>query len=229
MNTVPFIDIHTHLSRQEWDIVTVRNIYPGEAIPAFTGKDFFSVGLHPWKINFRDENNDSLVMMEDALEFDHVIFVGECGLDKRTETDFDEQMRVFEAQAIMAEEYKKPLIIHCVKAYNEIIEMHKKVHPSVPWIFHAYTGNPEISKQLVKRNIFFSFGKILFKDNAKAIDSFLNLPLSKIYFETDEGEWDIRKIYKRGAELKELPIEELKQSVWKNFNLIENVSVNFSI
>ena len=226
MNTVPFIDIHTHLSHQEWDTVTVRNIYPGGAIPEFTGKDFFSVGLHPWEIKSCDENNESLVMMEDALEFDHVIFVGECGLDKRTETDFDEQMRVFEAQAIMAEEYKKPLIIHCVKAYNEIIEMNKKVHPSVPWIFHAYSGNPEISKQLVKKNIFFSFGKILFKDNARTVDSFLNLPLNKIYFETDDGECDIRKVYNRGASLKNISLEQLKLSIWENFNRIENTSFN---
>jgi TatD DNase family protein len=226
MNTIPFIDIHTHLLRQEWDIVTVRNIYPGGAIPAFTGKDFFSVGLHPWEIRSRNENNELLVMMEDALEIDHVIFIGECGLDKRVETDFDEQLRVFEAQAFIAEEYKKPLIIHCVKAYYEVIAMYKKIHPSVPWIFHAYSGNMEISKQLVKKNIFFSFGKILFKDNARAIDSFLYLPLNKIYFETDVDERDIRKVYNRGAELKNISLEQLKLSIWENFNRIENISFN---
>jgi TatD DNase family protein len=223
---IPFIDIHTHLSHREWDIVAVRNIYPGGAIPAFTGKDFFSVGLHPWEIKTRDENNESLVMMEDALEFDHVIFVGECGLDKLAETDFEEQLRVFEAQAFIAEEFKKPLIIHCVKAYNGIIGIYNKIHPSVPWIFHAYSGNQEISRQLIKRNIFFSFGEVLFNDNAKAIDSFRYLPLNKIYFETDEGERGIKEIYEKGAVLKDIGVEELKRSVWNNFNRIENISFN---
>jgi TatD DNase family protein len=224
VNTVPFIDIHTHLLREQWDTVTVRNIRPGGAIPAFTGKDFFSVGLHPWEIKSIHENNELLVMMEDALEFDHVVFVGECGLDKRAETDFKEQLRIFRAQAFMAEEYKKPLIVHCVKAYNEVIEIYKKMHPGVPWIFHAYSGNLEITGQMTDKNIFFSFGKILFNDNAKAIDSFLQLPLERIYLETDEGERDIREVYNKAASLKNISVEELKLAVWDNFNRIENVS-----
>ena len=118
MYSIPFIDIHTHPFRNEKDTITVQNIYPGEGFAAFSGRNFYSVGLHPWHIKSYPENNEALVMVEDALEFDHVIFIGECGLDKNCGTDFNEQFRVFEAQAFMAEEYRKPLIIHCVKALN---------------------------------------------------------------------------------------------------------------
>ena len=229
MNPIPFIDIHTHLTLPHRDTVTVRNIYPGGSIPAFTGRDFVSVGLHPWEIMSKEENNASLVMMEDALEFDHVIFVGECGLDKRTDKNFEEQMRVFEAQAFMAEEYKKPLIIHCVKAYNEVVRLHRKIHPEMPWIFHAYSGSSQMTKQLAEENFSFSFGKILCKENAKVIDSFRLLPVDKIYFETDEGEKGIREIYEKGAYLRDIPLEQLKRKVWENFNRIENVSFDPAI
>lgn len=224
MNPIPYIDIHTHHSRPEENTVSVRNLFPGERIPSFSGRNFYSAGLHPWEINTQEKNNDSLVMMEDALEIDHVIFVGECGLDKRTNTDFDEQLRVFRAQVFMAEEYQKPLIIHCVKAYNEIIEIHKSEHPSVPWIFHGYSANLEMTKQLVERNMFFSFGKILFNDNAKALDSFQFLPIEKIFLETDEFEGDVEEIFRRGAQLRNIPSDDLKEAVWENFNRIENVS-----
>jgi len=224
MNPLPFIDVHTHIYRIERETVTVQNIFPGEGFAAFSGRNFYSVGLHPWHIKTPEENNEWLLQVEDAVEFDHVIFIGECGLDKKVENDFNEQLRIFEAQAFMSEEVKKPLIIHCVKAYNEVIQLHKKLHPQMPWIMHGYNGSMETTKQLVDNNFLFSFGGNLFKPGAKTIDSFKFLPLDRIFFETDEYEGDVVKMYQKGAELKELPVDILKEMVWKNFNRIENVS-----
>ncbi len=223
VNPVPYIDIHTHKTQGEERTVIVRNLFPGEEIFAFTGRNFYSVGLHPWKTGPEEENNPLLQIMEDALELDHVILVGECGLDKGVENDFDEQLRVFQAQALMAEQYQKPLLIHCVKAYNEIIRVYNRLHPRVPWIFHGYSANIEISRQLVPRNVFFSFGDTLFKKNAKTLDSFRFIPLEQIFFETDEYEGHVEEIYQRGAALKGLPLVALKESVWENFNRIENI------
>jgi len=224
MNPLPFIDIHTHLYRVERETVTVLNIFPGEGFAAFTGRNFYSVGLHPWHIKTPEEKNEWLLQVEDAVDFDHVIFIGECGLDKKVENDFNEQLRIFEAQAFMSEEVNKPLIIHCVKAYNEIIQMHEKLHPQMPWIMHGYNGSLEITKQLVESKFLFSFGGNLFRQGAKAIDSFKYLPLDRIFFETDEYEGDVEEMYQKGAELKNIPLEKLKESVWNNFNRIENVS-----
>ncbi|MEE4287230.1 MAG: TatD family hydrolase [Mariniphaga sp.] len=222
---VPYIDLHTHHAKPEESIITVRNLFPGESIPAFKGRNFFSVGLHPWEIKSEEENNEKLVMLEDALEFDHVIFVGECGLDKIIKTDFEEQKRVFRAQAFMAEEFKIPLIIHCVKAYNEVIELHKEMHPTVPWIFHGYSGNREISEQLIKKEMLFSFGKILFNKNAKALDSLRFLPPKSVFFETDEYSGNVEDIYSEAAEILDIHIDKLKEIVWENFNRIENVNL----
>ena len=221
MTQTPFVDIHTHSARSGKDTITVQNIYPGDGFAAFQGKNFYSVGLHPWHIGNEKENNEALQMVENALEFDHVIFVGEAGLDKLKETNFAEQQRVFEAQAFMAEEYQYPLVVHCVKAYNEVIELRKKMRPSMPWIMHAYNGSPELTKQLVEMGFLFSFGDILFRDNAKAIESFRYLPMNKIFFETDEADTPVETIYQKGSELKQVSMEELKYFVWKNFNRIE--------
>jgi TatD DNase family protein len=150
--------------------------------------------------------------------------VGECGLDKLAETDFEEQKRAFSAQAFMAEEVQKPLIIHCVKAWNEVVELHKKNQPSVPWIFHGYNGSVELTQQLLDKNFLFSFGGILFKTNAKAIESFKSLPIEKIFMETDEFDGTIEEIYVRAANLRNISVETLKEAVWENFNRIENVS-----
>lgn len=222
MNPIPYIDIHTHPFHKERDTITVQNIYPGEGFAAFNGRNFYSVGLHPWHISTREENNSSLQMVEAALEFDHVIFVGEAGLDKNVQNDYNEQKRVFEAQAFIAEEYEYPLIIHCVRAYNEVIEIRKKMNPAMPWIFHGYNGSLEMTKQLVDKGFLFSFGESLFRNNSKSVKSLQYLPMNKIFFETDELGHEVELIYEQGAKLKNVSVGVLKNEVWKNFNRIES-------
>jgi TatD DNase family protein len=222
MNPVPFIDIHTHPNRVESETIIVQNIYPGEDFAAFSGRNFFSVGLHPWQLKSPDENNEMLQIIEDALEFDHVCFVGECGLDKNIKVDFEEQLRVFRAQVFIAEEFKRPVIIHCVKAYNEIFELHQKLHPEMPWIMHGFRGNIQITRQLGKLGIFFSFGESLFDENSKSIESLKYLPMEKIFFETDEFKGDVEQIYERAAILKNVSPDILKIEVWNNFHRIES-------
>ncbi|MDD2381393.1 MAG: TatD family hydrolase [Mariniphaga sp.] len=224
VNSLPFIDVHTHRFHQDNGVVRVQNLMPGGIIPAFSGRNFYSVGLHPWNIKTVDENSRFLEIMEDALELDHVIFVGECGLDKLAETNYNEQRRIFEAQAFMAEEYQKPLIIHCVKAWDDLIGYHVQNRPTVPWILHGYNGSLELTQQLSKMNFFFSFGELIFRENSKATESVKWLPSDKIFFETDESGELIEKIYLKGAELKNLSLERLKEEVWENFNRLENVS-----
>lgn len=222
MNPVPYIDIHTHPFRKEKNTITVQNKFPEEGFAAFNGRNFYSVGLHPWHIGTKKENNNALQMIEEALELDHIIFVGETGLDKIIDNDFAEQMRVFEAQAYMAEEYQYPLVIHCVKSYDEVFELRKKMKPAMPWILHAYNGSVELSKQLEKAGFLFSFGKNLFQNNSKAINSFKYLALDKVFLETDELEWKVEEVYKQAAMHRGIEIEDLKTAIWENFNRIES-------
>ena len=142
--------------------------------------------------------------------------------DKKVETDFNEQIRVFKAQIFISEEYRRPLIIHCVKAYNEVFELHQKLHPEMPWILHGYQGNVNTTKQLGKNGMHFSFGKSLFFEKSKSIESLKFLPLEKIFFETDEFDQEVDKVYKKAAELKNVSLDILKNEVFNNFNRIES-------
>lgn len=228
MHQVPFIDIHTHPNRNEPETIIVRNIFPGEPVTKFTGRNFYSVGLHPWHIK-SEETNDALIsMIKETLENDHVCFVGECGLDKLAKTNFDEQIRVFRAQVVLAEEWKRPVIIHCVRAYNEILQLHWRIKPDIPWILHGYTGGPVLTKQLENRGFYFSFGKSLFNPRSKSIESLQRLPNHRIFLETDEFKGNVEEIYFRAAHLKEISPELLKQEIWNNFNIVESslISIN---
>ncbi len=224
MDPLPFIDIHTHQAHSSNAVVRVLNLMPGDPVPAFMGRNFYSAGLHPWELLSESENNDRLRMLEDTLELDHVIFVGECGLDKLAASGYQEQIRVFKAHVFMAEEYQKPLIIHCVKSWNEIFDIYRENPPSVPWIFHGFNGNPELIKQFAGNNIWFSFGDWLLKDHKRTVESLKTLPIDNVFFETDIFKGSIKLIYEKASEVLGMPLESLKESIWKNFNRIENVS-----
>ena len=226
MNVVPFIDIHTHSLNIDKETVTVQNISPESEFAAFSGCNFFSAGLHPWHLKSTEENNMLLALLQKKAKADHIVFIGEAGLDKRCATDFEEQKRIFEAQIAIAEENKKTMIIHCIRAYNEVIEMHKKMNPKMTWIFHAYNGSLEMTRQLSTENFMFSFGEYLFLKGTKAIESFKYLPLNKIFFETDENRDNVKQMYRQGAMLKKTSVEELKNAAWDNFNRINKHKIH---
>lgn len=221
MTSIPFVDIHTHSFQSEKETIVVRNLFPGESFAAFSGRNFYSVGLHPWHIKNEDENNHNLEIVKEALSFNHVIFVGESGLDKNVNTDFNEQKRVFEAQILLAEEFNYPLIIHCVKAFNELITYRKKYHPKQPWIIHGFNRKKELAQQLINENFMFSFGAGILK-NPYIKEALKVIPIEKLFFETDEFDGEVEIIYKQAAQIRGIPIDELKLGVWNNFNLIEN-------
>jgi TatD DNase family protein len=100
------------------------------------------------------------------------------------------------------------------------------LHPKTDWILHGYSGGIEMTKQLEKRGILFSFGAALFNTASKTIESFRYLPLEKLFFETDEFKGDIKEIYQQGAKLKNIPVERIKEAVWMNFNRIENIATD---
>jgi TatD DNase family protein len=92
----------------------------------------------------------------------------------------------------------------------------------MPWILHGYQGNIQLTKQLGERGIMFSFGKSLFNNNSKSIESLKWLPMEKIFFETDEFDRDVDVIYAKASALKNVSLNILKNEVWNNFNRIES-------
>ncbi len=215
-----WVDIHTHNSLLLPETISIRNIFPGEGFAAFNTYNYYSVGLHPWHIQLPAQNDILLEQVEKTLGFEHVVFMGECGLDKLTNTDFNEQLRVFEKQVELSEKYGKPLMIHCVKAYNEILQLKNRQFKSMPWILHGFNGNSILAAQLLEAGFYFSFGKILFNEKAKVKEAFYNLPMSNVFFETDELDIHIKEIYKKAAEIKGIAPFELKREVFDNFNRV---------
>ena len=209
-----FIDVHTHASTFHSEVFSIENKYPNST-------DFskpFSIGIHPWYISEKTLQND-LTSIEKHITSENCYALGECGLDKITKIDFSIQLYAFKQQIQLSEKYKKPLIIHCVKAHQEIIQLKKEIKPKLPWIVHGFNKNHQIALDLIQHKICISFGESLLK-NERLQETFSKLPLNFLFFETDTSEAPIESIYNIASELRKTEKQEILNTVKQNFSRI---------
>ena len=210
-----YIDIHTHTYYKHDDVIILQNVFPTQGDQL--GKDsYYSVGLHPWYIENSNLEEDIQWISENSLRKD-VIAIGETGLDKAISCPWDKQLDVFQKQIKIAEEARKPVILHCVRSYSEILEYRKRSDQSIPWIFHWFSASLQTAEQLTRKNCYLSFGHMLFNDKSKSFSSFLSLHPSHIFFETDDAGYNIFEVYERAAQIKKVSMEELGSIIYSNF------------
>ncbi len=207
-----YYNIHTHKNLQEKDTISILNYNAGD-FSAFCGLDLqhtlYSLGLHPWKIRAEDWAKNIDYIEKNAI-FKNIKAIGECGLDKHCHTPWELQMKVFTAQIKISENIQKPLIIHCVKAFDEVIAFKKEFSPGQPWIIHGFRGKPEQARQLIKQGFFLSFGPN-FNDM-----SLIETPLDRLFLETDDSEESIRSVYEKTAKVLGMNIECLTSHLENN-------------
>ena len=142
------VDIHTH-RRPQVPGTAIVNCFPESFVPQTEG--WYSVGIHPWYIaSFAASLNDSKARFEELLDHPQVLAVGEAGLDKLAEAPLTLQIEVFEYQARLAEEADKPLIIHLVKAVDELLKLKQKIRPVKPWIIHGFRGKAALAEEYLR-------------------------------------------------------------------------------
>ena len=142
-NDMTYYNLHTHdLSLSTDRKLSICNLpYKN----SFTSPDaypgvYFSAGIHPWHIASTDPMSLTSQLSRIA-ESPQLLAIGECGLDKLTDTPIDIQITIFKQQIEIAENSKKPMIIHCVKAFNELIKLRKETAARQEWIIHGFRQN----------------------------------------------------------------------------------------
>lgn len=212
-----YFNLHTHHFTNDAAILELVNQYPMEFDALVS---FYSIGIHPWKI---DENRveAELTIIEEKLKNKNCLAIGECGLDKRIETNLELQTQVFKKQLLLAKKYKKPVIIHCVAAFQEVIAIKKRMNISVPMVIHGFSKNSQIANQLIENGFYVSFGKYLLR-NPELEFVFKNIPNNKFFLETDTIEEGISEVYQLAAKYKNIEIEELIRLIKLNVKTVFN-------
>ena len=210
-----YFNLHTHQYTNQPDVLELVNQYPQEFDPTIP---LYSIGIHPLYI---DENRleSDFKVLDEKLALSECLALGECGLDKRSETPFEIQQAVFEKQLILAEKNHKPVVIHCVAAFQELIEIKKKMKISIPMIVHGFSKKKELAKQLIDAGFYVSFGKNLLR-NPELESVFKSIPNHKFLLETDMIDQGIQEVYALAAKYKNLEVNQLQEIININYKTV---------
>lgn len=212
----PLFDAHTHLplSSASHPGNAVISLCPaefrkltattadGRGIAKRDGKDtggrdgrgdanLYSVGVHPWDSDSAD-TRQAMELLRELAGRPEVVAIGEAGLDKLRGAAMERQEELFAEQVAISEQVSKPLVIHCVKAWDRLMHLRKHLRPRQPWILHGFRGNADIVNQLLapaySNPIYFSIGEKFNPDALAAI------PIDRLLLESDESSLTLDQI-----------------------------------
>lgn len=208
------VNLHTHQQNNPKHIEIV-NVYPWEY---HENGDFLSIGIHPWYVN-EDRLSQDLEIIVNHCNQPKFIAIGECGLDKRIDIPLKFQTEVFFKQLALAQTFHKPVIIHCVNAYQEVIKIKNESKLTVPMIIHGYSKSLQLAQDLIGKGFYLSFGKylILNEDLAEVLK---NIPLDQCFFETDNSQFSLNEIYEKASRVLQMKKNKLIDMQSGNFDKV---------
>ena len=213
-----YFDIHTHKRTSNSNTDRIISLFPSDASNLLPSQKY-SIGIHPSFI-FEKKLRSELNIVNKFASMENIVAIGEIGLDKTADLPLCTQIELFQLQLKISEKLNKPVIIHCVKCFSEILALKK--NSTVPWIIHGFRGKPELAAQLVKKNIFLSFGITAINSTPTLYLTIKNTPTHKIFLETDNSEVDIELIYEKVAIIKGISTDMLIKDINNNKKRIFN-------
>lgn len=192
----------------------IYNLEPNENIP----EERFSAGIHPKDIDDNFEHYFSELKKISSSK--NCLAIGECGLDGIINIDEKLQENVFGKQILWANEIRKPIIIHCVRRFSELLKF-KKI-AEVPMIIHGFNKKKTIAQEMQNHGFYLSFGKAVLQ-NVSLQQIIKDFPLEKLFLETDAADFDIEILYQKVSELKNISIENLHSQILENLKKIISI------
>ena len=167
-----------------------------------------TVGIHPWHA----ANCDLAEVEKHAPSADAI---GEIGLDYACDVPREVQTAVLRAQLTLAEQLEKPVVLHCVRAFEEVMKIVADYRLKAV-IFHGFIGSKEQAQRALAQGYFLSFGERTFH-SPKTIEALRITPLSQLFAESDESPTPIEEIYSKIADLRGVSTEDLDAAANSNF------------
>lgn len=208
-----FIDIHTHQPGHQG--IAIRNVSENYAIP--NGVEPVSMGIHPWKIDIAQWEMQ-LSSLKEYSTVSGVKAIGECGLDKNIPIDLSLQSSIFREQVRWAALLQKPLIIHCVRAWEEVFSLLREEQFDCPVVFHGFNKSAALANRISTLGYYLSFGNALQKESIAAI--LQHTAADRFLLETDDGPLSISEIYALAAKARGIDMNSLSLQIQKNANAV---------
>lgn len=223
---IPYVDFHTH--DLSWDETIFRlnslslndfkkNISVSHLKNMSDLKNPFTVGIHPWDVDVVDINHCDELWSE-MLNHELCVGLGEIGLDKARPKSYQRQFEVFVDQVRRAKELGISwLVLHCVRAQNDVLKVLKDESFKGRAVFHDYNGSFEEGKRLLDLGYVVSLGSKILNPKTKAYQwlqqgllSSSQIPWGQFFLETDDSSISVVDLYEGISQWTHFPIDELK-------------------
>lgn len=202
------IDFHTHRYQTAEGVLVPR-----------------SFGIHPWQTSLLTEEDFPRLRqaLTEGCRQSSIAMVGECGLDRLRGASLPFQKAVFELHLQVAEQLGKPVVVHCVRCMDELVELRKRQQWHMPWAVHGFHGSPQQAEQLWRLGIACSFGSVILRQqHSKTIEALQMLGKDRVFLETDDADCSIGDIYDAAAEWLHVGRPELEEAIISNYHRFVN-------
>lgn len=141
-----------------------------------------AIGIHPESAD--TYTKEDLEFIEEHINDDRVVAIGEIGLDYYwTKDNKEKQKELFEYQLKLAERVNKPVIIHSREATQDTIEILGKYN--VRGVIHSFSGSYETACIYIKMGYLLGINGVITFKNCNLKDVVAKLDLGNIILETD--------------------------------------------
>lgn len=203
-----FLDFHHHKK----ECAGIYNLNLSEETPS----GLFSAGIHPKDIG--DDFRQAFQWVKEASQLPNCMAIGECGLDALLPVPEELQNKVFREHILWANEVRKPVIIHCVRKFPELIKFKKS--SETPMIVHGFNRKKTLAEGLLSAGFHLSFGSALLH-SLSLQEIFGEMPRDRFFLETDAAATDIAEIYKKASEILNISPEDVLSQVMENLEMIK--------
>lgn len=213
----------------DWEqVAEIAKRYPG-VLPSF--------GLHPWYVSRRSDTWLSLLqkMLTEMPE----AAIGEIGLDHAlTQRNDREQESIFIDQLRLAALLKRPVSIHCRRAWGNLLKI-LQCGPGIPCggVIHSYSGPPDLVKIFERAGLNLSFsGSVTYERNKRAQRSVQIVSEEHLLLETDSPDIipdgicgfnepsHLTIIAQKVSQLRDCSLERIAESTYNNgMNIFGNM------
>ena len=212
-------DAHTHHESPTEGVVSIINRYVEQ--PLENGA-LYSMGIHPWHIPAEPQLTKQLALLQQrVLSSSNIVAIGETGIDRSIQTPVQQQEKVFMSQLSLAQKAQKPVIVHCVRAYPDIVRCIKETGFQQPVIFHGYRANIHITEMLMTHGFWVSLGERSLTMNSETLKC---IRIDKLLVESDDTPGSLAMVYEALASRLGFPLEYVTNAVEINFRTVFEIS-----
>ena len=182
-------DAHTHQPKENSVYCLPFNFEESDLGPV----DYYCAGIHPWDVDKVASLDQKLLDLRKALENKKCVALGEVGID-RNYPDLEKQKNLMIEQLELAVEFDLPVVIHCVKALNDVLSTLKKFPKKMKVYLHGINLNEQELAEVNKRKYFVGLGPQLF-NKSKIQNIIHSIPKDKILIETDDTGLSVNQVF----------------------------------